>query len=106
MMKRKNVIGLVAIVAIVVIALFTGCIEEEAPVSTPTPSSTPTTVVTPSPSPSPIASPSPSLTPRGRGLGTDGECICPNCGYTMPHERGVPCTELTCPECGARMIRK
>ncbi|NQE04907.1 hypothetical protein C5S32_03455, partial [ANME-1 cluster archaeon GoMg1] len=27
MMKRKNVVGLVAIVAIAVIALFTGCID-------------------------------------------------------------------------------
>ena len=94
--KRKSVVGLVAIVAIVVMVMFTGCIEEEAPVSTPTPSPTPITTVTPSPSP--------SFTPSG--LGTGGECVCPSCGYTMPHQRNVKCNEQTCPKCGAKMIRQ
>lgn len=43
--------------------------------------------------------------PGGRGLGPGGECRCPNCGTTIPHKRGVPCSEEICPNCGARMIR-
>ncbi len=36
-MKKKTTAGLIAIVTIATIAMFTGCIEEETPVSTPTP---------------------------------------------------------------------
>lgn len=43
---------------------------------------------------------------RGSGLGPGGECICPNCGYTTPHERGVPCMTKKCPKCGSTMVRK
>ncbi len=38
--------------------------------------------------------------------GVAGVCRCTNCGYTKPHERGVPCTQLKCPECGAGMVRE
>lgn len=41
----------------------------------------------------------------GRGLGPSEECQCPNCGYTIPHKRGVPCNEETCPKCGVRLTR-
>lgn len=44
-MKKETMAGLIAIVAIVTIAMFTGCVEEETSVSTPTP------VATPSPTP-------------------------------------------------------
>jgi len=30
-------------------------------------------------------------------------CVCPECGYEMEHERGVPCSRTECPECGATM---
>jgi len=43
---------------------------------------------------------------RGFGLGAGGECICPNCGATVPHTRGVPCYQISCPNCGTRMTRK
>jgi len=43
--------------------------------------------------------------PRQGDGGTD-TCVCPNCGYEMPHERGTPCNELTCPECGTAMVGK
>ena len=41
----------------------------------------------------------------GRRLGPGGECTCPNCGATVPHQQGVPCFEVNCPECGRKMTR-
>ena len=41
-----------------------------------------------------------------RGMGPQGMCVCPECGEEVPHERGVPCFEKTCPNCGAKMTRK
>lgn len=49
---------------------------------------------------------------RGEGQGVGGEpqgdggvdtCVCPGCGYETEHERGTPCAEQTCPECGAKV---
>lgn len=31
-------------------------------------------------------------------------CVCPDCGHTIPKERGVPCRSVECPECGAKMV--
>lgn len=42
--------------------------------------------------------------PMGEG-GTD-ICICPKCGYEVEHERGTPCVESTCPECGSPLVGK
>ena len=51
---------------------------------------------------------------RGEGQGQGNEpqgdagtdtCICPKCGYKAEHERGTPCNETQCPECGAAMAR-
>ena len=36
-MKRKTIVGLIAIVAVVAVAMFAGCVEEKAPTPTPTP---------------------------------------------------------------------
>lgn len=50
----------------------------------------------------------------GRGLGRmggaaaggpGGQCVCPQCGQTASHERGVPCAERKCPRCGTAMTR-
>ena len=41
----------------------------------------------------------------GRGLGPGGECVCPKCGHSIPHQRGVPCHKQKCPKCGAAMTR-
>jgi predicted Fe-Mo cluster-binding NifX family protein len=38
--------------------------------------------------------------------GPTGECVCPNCGERMSHERGVPCLHTVCPKCGAQMSRQ
>ena len=42
----------------------------------------------------------------GRGLGPAGQCVCPNCGETVPHRLAQPCNQMTCPKCGTRMTRK
>jgi len=41
----------------------------------------------------------------GRSLGPGGSCICPQCGATVAHQRGVPCYSLKCPNCGTQMTR-
>ncbi len=37
--------------------------------------------------------------------GPGGLCVCPQCGFRQPHERGAPCAERACPRCGAAMAR-
>ncbi len=39
------------------------------------------------------------------GAGPEGNCLCPGCGAKVPHQRGVPCYDMTCPQCGAKMVR-
>ncbi|MDZ7740487.1 MAG: hypothetical protein U5Q03_01680 [Bacteroidota bacterium] len=43
---------------------------------------------------------------RGGGFGTDGFCVCASCGRKVPHQQGVKCTRLKCPECNKPMIRE
>lgn len=42
----------------------------------------------------------------GFGAGPGGFCICPACGYREPHQRGFPCSEKKCPQCGTLMTRE
>ena len=44
--------------------------------------------------------------PEGFGLGPEGECICPKCNTTVPHQRGIPCYEEKCAKCNSPLIRK
>ncbi len=41
----------------------------------------------------------------GSGLGVGGECVCPNCGHRVTHQRGTPCYQVSCPKCGTPMTR-
>lgn len=43
---------------------------------------------------------------RGGAFGAGGNCVCAGCGKKVPHERGVKCTELKCPDCGRTMVRE
>jgi predicted amidophosphoribosyltransferase len=49
---------------------------------------------------------------RGRGrmkgfsLGPGGYCVCPSCGKKVPHQRGTPCYQQKCPDCGQPMVRE
>jgi len=40
---------------------------------------------------------------RGQGLGGTAVCVCPSCNEKVPHERGIPCTQKKCPNCGNPM---
>ena len=41
--------------------------------------------------------------PSGRGLG--GYCVCSSCGSKVTHQPGIPCTSISCPKCGVKMVR-
>ena len=42
----------------------------------------------------------------GAGMGAAGFCVCPKCGRRAPHEPGVPCMEVRCPDCSVALIRE
>jgi predicted DNA-binding protein (UPF0251 family)/DNA-directed RNA polymerase subunit RPC12/RpoP len=33
-------------------------------------------------------------------------CICPNCGFKVTHKKGIPCRQMFCHNCGAKMKRE
>jgi hypothetical protein len=39
------------------------------------------------------------------GAGPNGSCVCPNCSTSVPHQVGTPCYSVSCPQCGAKMVR-
>ncbi len=43
---------------------------------------------------------------NGGGFGAGGYCVCAKCGTKVPHERGVKCTEVKCPNCNHTMVRE
>jgi len=42
----------------------------------------------------------------GDAEGPGGVCACPECDYETDHETGKSCADMTCPECGAKLVRK
>jgi len=40
------------------------------------------------------------------GSGPGGNCVCPKCGEKISHKPGIPCYSVSCPKCGANMIRE
>ncbi|MDD5748642.1 MAG: DUF5320 domain-containing protein [Actinomycetota bacterium] len=40
------------------------------------------------------------------GSGPGGNCVCPSCGATVLHTRGIPCFSKKCPKCGSRMTKQ
>ncbi|MCD6127501.1 MAG: hypothetical protein J7J21_03895 [Methanomicrobia archaeon] len=43
---------------------------------------------------------------RRGGMGPGGECVCPQCGYTVQHQAGTPCNTMKCPKCGIPLVRR
>ncbi len=43
---------------------------------------------------------------KGGSFGPGGYCICAKCGMKIPHEQGVKCTSVKCPECNKPLIRE
>jgi len=43
---------------------------------------------------------------RGGFTETDVDCICPKCRKRIPHQAGIPCRTLICPDCGVSMLRE
>ncbi len=41
---------------------------------------------------------------KGAG-GPGGFCVCPKCGSKVEHKRGIPCSQVRCPECSISMTR-
>ena len=39
------------------------------------------------------------------GAGPAGNCVCPSCGNSVPHQLSTPCYSISCPQCGAKMVR-
>ena len=40
------------------------------------------------------------------GLGPSGMCVCSKCGKKSPHQRGRPCIQQKCLDCGSVMYRE
>jgi len=43
---------------------------------------------------------------EAQAKGPGGDCVCPQCGFKVEHQRGVPCVSRKCPQCGTFMIRR
>lgn len=41
----------------------------------------------------------------GQGGNVEDFCLCPACGAQTAHQRGIPCIQVTCAQCGKPMVR-
>ena len=41
-----------------------------------------------------------------KGKGGGGNCVCPQCGYSVSHEAGTPCKTMFCPVCNVSLHRR
>ncbi len=42
---------------------------------------------------------------KGGSMGVGGTCTCNKCKTVIPHQQGIKCTTIKCPNCGHTMIR-
>jgi len=45
-------------------------------------------------------------TKEATGKGPEGYCVCGRCGYKISHQRGIPCSNLKCPNCDINLKRE
>lgn len=43
---------------------------------------------------------------RKLGLGPEGLCVCPKCGFEKAHQPGIPCIQERCPHCHSALVRQ
>lgn len=43
---------------------------------------------------------------EAQAKGPEGYCVCPSCGYKVPHQRGIPCSQMFCPQCQIPLKRE
>lgn len=43
--------------------------------------------------------------PPASGRNLEEMCLCPACGATVAHKRGIPCFTMRCSQCGQAMVR-
>ncbi len=43
---------------------------------------------------------------KGGNIGSGGNCFCSSCGKIVTHQRGVPCSQTECPDCGVKMTKQ
>jgi len=41
-----------------------------------------------------------------QGDGGSSVCVCPSCSFQKEHDKGTPCSEVSCPKCGTKMVGK
>jgi len=43
---------------------------------------------------------------NAQGKWPSGYCVCSKCGYKVAHQHGVPCSQISCPNCNINLIRE
>jgi len=45
-------------------------------------------------------------TNKTQAKGSGGYCFCPECGYKIEHQQGIPCSSIPCPKCQSKLQRQ